>query len=68
MKAAGIGLGHQPLMDDLEFHLPVRVWTDSSVALGSLSGLGKLRHLETHNLWVQEKVRTGAITSKKVWG
>ena len=25
------------------------------------SGLGKLRHLETHTLWVQEKVRNGAI-------
>ena len=70
VKAAGAGLGHQSLMDDLGFHLPVRVWTDSSAALGiaSRSGLGKLRHLETHTLWVQEKVRTGAITLKKVWG
>ena len=48
----------------------MRVWTDSSAALGiaSRSGLGKLRHLETHTLWVQEKVRTGAISLKKVWG
>ena len=70
VKAAGAGLGHQSLMDDLGIHLPVRVWTDSSAALGiaSRSGLGKLRHLETHTLWVQEKVRTGAITLKKVWG
>ena len=70
VKAAGAGLGHQSLMDDLGLHLPVRVWTDSSAALGiaSRSGLGKLRHLETHTLWVQEKVRTGAITLKKVWG
>ena len=57
-------------MDDLGIHLAVRVWTDSSAALGiaSRSGLGKLRHLETHTLWVQEKVRTGAISLKKVWG
>ena len=70
VKAAGAGLGHQSLMDDLGIHLPVRVWTDSSAALGiaSRSGLGKLRHLETHTLWVQEKVRTGAITLRKVWG
>ena len=70
VKAAGAGLGHQSLMDDLGLHLPVRVWTDSSAALGiaSRSGLGKLRHLETHTLWVQEKVRTGAISLKKVWG
>ena len=46
------------------------VWTDSSAALGiaSRSGLGKLRHLETHTLWVQEKVRTKAISVKKVRG
>ena len=51
--------------------MPVRVWTDSSAALGiaSRSGLGRLRHLEeTHTLWVQEKVRTGAILVRKVQG
>ena len=70
VKAAGAGLGHQSLMDDLGIHLPVRVWTDSSAALGiaSRSGLGKLRHLETHTLWVQEAVRTGKIELRKVWG
>ena len=70
VKAAGAGLGHQSLMDDIGVHLPVCVWTDSSAALGiaSRSGLGKMRHLETHTLWVQEKVRTGAISVKKVWG
>ena len=70
VKAAGAGLGHQSLMDDLNLRLPVRAWTDSSAALGiaSRSGLGKLRHLETHTLWLQEEVRTGAITVKKVRG
>jgi hypothetical protein len=57
-------------MLDLDIKLPVRAWTDSSAALGiaSRSGLGKLRHLETHTLWLQEKVRTGAIMVKKVRG
>ena len=70
VKAAGAGLGHQSLMEDLEIQLPVRAWTDSSAALGiaSRSGLGKIRHLETHTLWLQEKVRTGAIEVKKVRG
>ena len=70
VKAAGAGLGHQSFMDDLGIHLLVRVWTGSSAALGiaSRSGLGKLRHLETHTLWVQEKVRTKAISLHKVWG
>ena len=70
VKAAGAGLGHQSLMSDLDVALPVRAWTDSSAAIGiaSRSGLGKLRHLETHTLWLQEKVRTGAIAVKKVHG
>ena len=70
MKAAGAGLGHQSITEDFGFDTPVRVWTDSSAALGisTRSGLGKLRHLETHTLWVQEKVRTGAIQVRKVRG
>ena len=46
------------------------MWIDSSAALGiaGRSGLGKLRHLETHTIWVQEKVRTGAIHVRKVRG
>ena len=70
VKAAGAGLGHQSLMCDLDIKLPVRAWTDSSAAIGiaSRSGLGKLRHLETLTLWLQEKVRTGAIIVKKVHG
>ena len=70
VKAAGAGLGHQSLMKDLGVSLPVRVWTDSSAAIGiaTRSGLGKLRHLETHTLWVQEKVRAGAISVRKVAG
>jgi hypothetical protein len=57
-------------MRDFGLKTPVRVWTDSSAALGisTRSGLGKLRHLETHTLWVQEKVRTGAIQVRKVRG
>ena len=70
VRAAGLALGQQSLLRDLGHDLPVRVWTDSSAAIGiaSRSGLGKLRHLETHTLWLQEKVRTGAIAVKKVHG
>ena len=50
--------------------MPVRVWTDSSAALGicARSGPRQLRHLETHTLWVQEKVRTKAFQLRKVRG
>ena len=67
VKASEAGLGHQSLLRDMGLDVPVCVWTDSCAALGiaTRSGLGKLRHLETHTLWVQEKVRTGAIAVRK---
>ena len=70
VKAAGIAIGHQSLMQDLGIKVGVRVWTDSSAAMGicGRSGLGKLRHVQTHTLWVQERVRTGAIQLRKVNG
>ena len=47
VKTAGAGLGHHFIMRDFGLKTPVRVWTDSSAALGisTRSGLGKLRHL-----------------------
>ena len=50
VKGAGAGLGHQAIMSDYGIALPVRLWTDSSAALGisKRSGLGKVKHLDTH--------------------
>ena len=55
VKAAGLSLGLQSLLRDLGHDIPVRVWTDSSAAIGicGRQGLGKLRHIATHTLWVQ---------------
>ena len=46
------------------------MWTDSSAAIGicTRQGLGKLRHLDTHTLWVQQAVRTGKVDLRKVDG
>ena len=70
VKASGIALGQQSLMADLGIKVGVRVWTDSAAAVGicGRSGLGKLRHVQTHTLWVQERVRTGAMELRKVNG
>ncbi len=70
VRGAGIGLGYQSLVKDLGQHLPVRVWTDSSAAIGvcSRQGLGKLRHLDTHTLWVQQAIRAQKIVLCKVDG
>ena len=70
VKGAAAGLGHQAIMSDYGVDLQVRVWSDSSAALGiaKRSGLGRIRHLDTNTLWLQEKVRTGAIEVRKVKG
>ena len=70
VRAAGAALGQQSLFADLGVPLDVRVWTDSSAAIGicSRQGLGKLRHIDTQALWIQEKVRTRQIILKKVKG
>ena len=70
VRGSGQGLGYQALLKDLGVTAPLRVWTDSSAALGicSRQGLGKLRHLDTHTLWVQQAVRSGRLQLKKVPG
>jgi hypothetical protein len=70
IRGAGQGLGYQALLRDLGVHVPLRVWTDSSAAIGicSRQGLGKLRHLDTHTLWIQQAVRCGRVILKKVPG
>ena len=43
VKASGIGLGYQALMEDLGWRLDLRVWTDSTATIGicGRAGLGK---------------------------
>ena len=70
VKASGIGLGFQALLEDLGYVLPMPVWTDSGAAMGICArvGLGKLRHIDTNCLWIQAKVRSGAVLLHKVKG
>ena len=70
VRATGIGLGHQALMRDAGMLLPLRVWTDSSAAIGTAGrqGLGKLRHLECHSLWLQQRLRRKEFELRKVLG
>ena len=70
VKAAGTALGFQALLEDVDLKLPVRVWTDSTATIGvcSRQGLGKLRHIDTQCLWIQQRVRDGSIDLRKVRG
>jgi hypothetical protein len=70
VRGAAQGLGFQALLRDLGLEVPMRLWTDSSAAMGiaGRQGLGKLRHLDTHTLWVQQAVRTGRFELRKIPG
>jgi hypothetical protein len=70
VKASGMALGYSSLLEDLGYRLPLRVWTDSSATMGicGRQGLGKLRHIDTQCLWIQQRVRDGTIELRKVRG
>ena len=70
IRGSGQGLGYQALLRDFGVEAHLRVWTDSSAAIGicSRQGLGKLRHLDTHTLWIQQAVRLGRVDLRKVDG
>ena len=70
VRGSGIGLGYQSLLRDLGISIPLRVWTDSNAAVGicSRQGLGGVRHLDTHTLWIQQAVRCRRIDLRKVDG
>ena len=67
---AGQGFGYQALFGDLSADLPLRVWTDSSAAIGicTRQGMGKLRHVDIHTLWIQQAVRMQRIDLRRIDG
>ncbi len=70
VKGSSVALGYQALLSDLGISLDVRVWTDSSATMGICGrrGLGKLRHVDTQSLWIQQKVREKEFELRKVRG
>ena len=70
VKGASVGLGMKSMLSDLGIDCKLRVSTDASAAKGIASrrGLGKVRHIEVHQLWVQERVAQGDIELRKVEG
>ena len=70
VKGSSVGLGARSVLRDLGHNVRVCVMTDSSAAKGMVSrkGLGKVRHVEVNQLWVQQKVGSGEIELRKVEG
>ena len=71
VRGACEGLGVAALAEDLQgARMTVGIGTDSSAAKGIASrrGLGKVKHLETRTLWLQDHVARGSVLVRKVPG
>ena len=69
-KGAAQSLGLQSLAADLGIRLDVTVMTDATAAIGIARrrGLGKVRHLATADLWIQDRIRKKDFALKKIAG
>ena len=68
--AASEGLGMKAMAKDFGMSLDPYINVDASAAIGIMQrkGLGKLRHLDTQSLWVQDAVRQKKVIVEKVKG
>ena len=63
-------LGVKGIAKDMGLDLSITLYTDSSAAKGiaTRKGLGKVKHLDTRTLWVQDKIDEGIVVVKKIGG
>ena len=68
--ASSEALGLKAMTRDYEDELEPGLYVDASAAIGvaQKTGLGKIRHLDTQTLWLQEAVRKKRIGLEKVKG
>ena len=67
-KGSSICLGLQSISLDLGLRFKLEMRTDATAAVGICRrrSLGTIRHLATADLWVQDKVRSGAFVLPKI--
>ena len=70
VKGSSNALGIKGTLDDMGVEVSIDVHTDSSAAKGIASrrGLGKVRHVELSELWLQDQVAKGRIQVHKIGG
>ena len=68
VKGASVGMGLQAVLRDFEVETSITIKSDATaaIAIASGRGLGKVRHIEVRQLWLQERVRQGDIKVVKV--
>ena len=69
-EGASRGLGLQSMLQEMGVQASLAVSTDSSSAksFASTRGLGRMRHLEVKDLWLQALVKDGRVTLRKIPG
>jgi hypothetical protein len=70
VKGASVGIGLRSMMSDFGIQMTIKVNTDASAARGIACrrGLGKVRHIQVNQLWVQDRVANGDIEVCKIHG
>ena len=68
LKAGCECIGVKVMAEELDIVLKIELLGDSSAAKGTLArqGSGKIKHLHTKQLWLQEKVHQGEICYEKI--
>ena len=70
LRAAAEALGVMSMMKDMGYQVSGEVWSDASAALGIIhrKGLGKIRHIDTGLLWIQQTAAEQRLRFQKVLG
>ena len=70
LKGGSAGLGAKALAADWEYDMAVPLATDSSAAksVSQCRGLGKIRHIATRYMWLQQKTYKKEVLVEKVDG
>ena len=70
VKMGSQSLGLQAMFKDLGLNVRIHIKTDASAAIGTSMrrGLGKARHIEVNQLWIQDKISRGEFGIEKVDG
>ena len=69
-KAAAEGLGMKSVLNDFNHQVSIEIHSDATAAIGicKRQGLGRVRHLATADLWLQQRVKARELLLFKVPG
>ena len=70
VKSAAEALGAKSLAADLGLELAIEMFVDASATIGIANrmGIGRVKHLDVKDLWVQEQLRRKAFRLTKIAG